>query len=152
MSLGGLAVRHLLDIFVNDIGYDAIQEKVVKPLEVCASPHITAALIVRPRFQGVFDDYEHPVTLDKLMKTLGATVVDFPLKAQCCGGHMTQISEPVAMDMINRLLKNAEIIKADVSSSPYAPCASSTWMLTRRASTNSSIRQIITCPYFTLPN
>jgi len=111
---GGLTVRHLLDIFVNDVGYDAIQEKVVKPLSGLRVAPYYGCLIVRPRFQGVFDDYEYPVTLDKLMKTLGATVVDFPLKAQCCGGHMTQISEAVAMDMINRLLKNAADYKADV--------------------------------------
>ena len=111
---GGLNVRHLLDIFINDVGYDAIQEKIVKPLSGLRIAPYYGCLIVRPRFQGVFDDFEYPVTLDKLMKTLGATVVDFPLKAQCCGGHMTQISEPVAMDMIHRLLKNAADYKADV--------------------------------------
>jgi heterodisulfide reductase subunit B2 len=111
---GGLTVRHLLDIFVNDIGYDAIKEKVVKPLSGLRIAPYYGCLIVRPGFQGVFDDFEHPVTLDKLMKALGATVVDFPLKAQCCGGHMTQISEPVAMDLINRLLLNAQEYQADV--------------------------------------
>jgi heterodisulfide reductase subunit B2 len=111
---GGLTVRHLLDIFVNDIGYDAVKEKVVKPLSGLRIAPYYGCLIVRPRFQGVFDDYEQPVTLDKLMKALGATVVDFPLKAQCCGGHMTQISEPVAMDIINRLLRNAQEYQADV--------------------------------------
>ena len=111
---GGLAVRHLLDIFVNDIGFQTIQEKTIKPLKGLRIAPYYGCLIVRPRFQGVFDDYEQPVTLDKLMKALGATVVDFPLKAQCCGGHMTQISEPVAMDMINRLLKNADDYQADV--------------------------------------
>ncbi len=41
------------------------------------------------------------------MQTLGATVVDYPVKTHCCGGHMTQISEAVALDLIFRLLKNA---------------------------------------------
>lgn len=111
---GGLAVRHLLDIFVNDVGYEAIKAKVVKPLTGLRVAPYYGCLIVRPRFQGVFDDFEQPVTLDKLMKALGATVVDFPLKAQCCGGHMTQISEPVAMDLLNRILHNAQEYKADV--------------------------------------
>jgi heterodisulfide reductase subunit B len=48
------------------------------------------------------------------MKVLGANVVDFPLKANCCGGHMTQISEPVAMDLLNRLLRNAAEYEADI--------------------------------------
>jgi len=104
-SAGGLRIRHLLDIFVNDIGYEAIAERWSNLCKDCASPLFTVGLIVRPAFQGTFDDTEQPNTLDKLMKTLGATVVDFPLKANCCGGHMTQISEPVAMDLLNRLLK-----------------------------------------------
>ena len=111
---GGLKVRHLLDVFVNDIGYEAVQEKVVKPLTGLRIAPYYGCLIVRPRFQGHFDDYEQPVTLDKLMKSLGASVVDYPLKAQCCGGHMTQISEAVAMDMINRLLSSAADYKADM--------------------------------------
>ena len=111
---GGLSVRHLLDIFVNDVGYDAIAEKVVKPLKGLRIAPYYGCLIVRPGFQGVFDDPEQPDTLDKLMKVLGANVVDFPLKASCCGGHMTQISEPIAMDLLNRLLKNAADYKADI--------------------------------------
>ena len=48
------------------------------------------------------------------MASLGATVVDYPVKAHCCGGHMTQISEPVALDLIRRLLKNAADYEADM--------------------------------------
>jgi heterodisulfide reductase subunit B len=113
-NAGGLSVRHLLDIFVNDVGLDAIAEKVVKPLKGLRIAPYYGCLIVRPGFQGVFDDHEQPVALDKLMKVLGANVVDFPLKANCCGGHMTQISEPVAMDLLNRLLKNAADYEADI--------------------------------------
>jgi len=111
---GGLRVRHLLDIFVNDVGYAAIAEKVVKPLKGLKVAPYYGCLIVRPGFQGVFDDHEQPETLDRLMKTLGANVVDFPLKANCCGGHMTQISESVAMDLLHRLLKSAADYQADV--------------------------------------
>jgi heterodisulfide reductase subunit B len=111
---GGLQVRHLLDVFVNDIGYDAIKEKVVKPLTGLRVAAYYGCLIVRPRFQGVFDDYEQPVTLDKLISALGATAVDYPVKAQCCGGHMTQISEKIAMDMLDRLLRCAVDQEADL--------------------------------------
>ena len=31
--------------------------------------------------------------MDELFTWLGAEVVDYPVKAHCCGGHMTQISE-----------------------------------------------------------
>jgi heterodisulfide reductase subunit B len=111
---GTLKVRHLLDIIVNDVGYEAIQEKVTKPLYNLKVAPYYGCLIVRPGKMGSFDDPEYPTSLDELMKTLGAEVVDFPLKAHCCGGHMTQISEPVALDLIRRLLKNAADYEADM--------------------------------------
>ncbi len=110
---GSVTVRHLLDIVVNDVGYDTIAHKVVKPLYGLRVAPYYGCLIVRPGFHSKFDDYEYPTTLDKLMKVLGAEVVDFPLKANCCGGHMTQISEDVALEMIYRLLKNAQDYSAD---------------------------------------
>ncbi len=111
---GSLRVRHLLDIIVNDVGYEAVAEKVTKPLyDLRVAPYY-GCLIVRPGFQETFDDPEYPTSMDTLMRSLGATVVDFPLKAHCCGGHMTQISEPVALDLIRRLLKNASDYQADL--------------------------------------
>lgn len=111
---GNLRVRHLLDVFVNDVGYDAIAEKVTHPLKGLRIAPYYGCMIVRPAYQQPFDDEEHPTTLDKLMKALGGEVVDFPLKASCCGGHMTQISESVAFDLIHRIIKNAADYQADV--------------------------------------
>jgi heterodisulfide reductase subunit B len=110
---GSVHVRHLLDIIVNDVGYEAVAEKVTKPLYNLRIAPYYGCLIVRPGLMDTFDDPEYPVTLDTLMQTLGATVVDFPLKAHCCGGHMTQISEEVALELIRRLLKNATDYGAD---------------------------------------
>lgn len=110
---GSVEVRHLLDIFVNDVGIESIEEKVTKPLYNLKIAPYYGCLIVRPGSMESFDDAEYPTSLDKLMTALGANVVDYPLKAHCCGGHMTQISEDVALDLIGRLLKNAADYEAD---------------------------------------
>ena len=70
-------------------------------------------LIVRPGYESAFDDPEYPTSLDRLMRALGANVVDFPMKAHCCCGHMTQISETVGLELIRQLLKNAADYQAD---------------------------------------
>ena len=111
---GSVRVRHLLDIIVNDVGYDVVAARVTKPLKGLRVVPYYGCLIVRPGYQSMFDDPEYPTTLDKLLDVLGAEVVDFPLKAHCCGGHMTQISQPVAFELIRRLLKNAADYEADV--------------------------------------
>ena len=52
--------------------------------------------------------------MDRLLDWLGAEVVDYPAKAQCCGGHMTQISEPQAFELIRRLLQSAQDNQAEM--------------------------------------
>jgi heterodisulfide reductase subunit B2 len=109
-----IKTRHLLDIVVNDVGYEAVKAQVKRPLKGLKVAPYYGCLIVRPAFDGLFDDPEYPVALDRLMRALGAEVVDFPLKAHCCGGHMTQISQEVALEMLRRLLKNADDYSAHV--------------------------------------
>lgn len=111
---GTIKTRHLLDVIVNDIGYAAIAEKVCQPLAGLRVAPYYGCLIGRPAFFGQIDDPEYPTALDKLLKALGAEVVDYPMKAHCCGGHMTQISEPVAFDLIQQLVKGAADYNADV--------------------------------------
>ncbi len=104
---GSINVQHLLETIAIDIGYDAIKEQVKKPLYNLRVAPYYGCLVPRPASMESFDDPEHPVSMDRILEVLGATVVDFPLKAQCCGGHMTQISENTALELIRRLLKNA---------------------------------------------
>lgn len=111
---GSIEVYHLLEVIYNEVGAEKLAEKVVLPLHGLRVAPYYGCMIVRPGYGRKFDDYEYPTSLDKLMRALGANVVDFPLKSNCCGGHMTQISQPVALELIRRLLKNAADYKADV--------------------------------------
>jgi heterodisulfide reductase subunit B len=111
---GSVNVRHLLDIIVNDAGYEAIAAAVSKPLYGLKIAPYYGCLIVRPGFHGRFDDTEYPTSMDRLLQVLGAEVVDYPVKAQCCGGHMPQISERIALSLLYKLLKCAADNEADM--------------------------------------
>lgn len=112
---GTIKVRHLFEAVVTDIGIESINEKVVNPLDGLRIAPYYGCYIVRPDFEDEpFDNPEYPMHLDELMSSLGATVVDFPLKAHCCGGHMTQISAETAFDLMRRLLQNADEFDADI--------------------------------------
>lgn len=119
LSAGGLAykpgrvrVRHLLDVIYEDFGEERIREKVVRPLEGLRVAPYYGCQVVRP-IAGK-DSTEYPMHMDELFKWLGAEVVDYPVKAHCCGGHMTQISEPQAFELIRRLLQSAVDYDADM--------------------------------------
>lgn len=111
---GAIDVRHLLDIVFNDVGIDEIQRKVVRPLKGLRVASYYGCMIVRPDLDKRMGSPEYPNVLEKLMKALGAEVIDFPMKAHCCSGHMTQISGDVAYELIRRLIHGASDYRADV--------------------------------------
>jgi len=109
---GRVRVRHLVDVIYTDVGEEAVREKVVRPLAGLRVAPYYGCQVVRP-FSD-FDSPEYPVKMDELFEWVGAEVVDYPLKAHCCGGHMTQISEPQAFELHRRLLQCAANRGADL--------------------------------------
>lgn len=111
---GSLLVRHLLDVICSDVGLKEIQTRVVRPLKGLRVAPYYGCLVSRPDPEGRFDSKEYPTALDRLLKALGAEVVDYPLKTHCCGGHMTQINPPTAYELIRRLLCAAHEFQSDI--------------------------------------
>jgi heterodisulfide reductase subunit B len=119
---GSLEIRHLLDVIINDIGLETVRSKVVKPLKGLRVAPYLGCMVPRPDYHKHWSDSEHPTELDRVLKALGAEVIDFPLKTHCCGGHMTQISPDTAFEMIGRLLVSANQYKADVIATVCPMC------------------------------
>jgi heterodisulfide reductase subunit B len=102
---GTVKVRHLLDVFANDVGYDKIKSQVKKSLSGLKVAPYYGCQIVRPG--PSFDHPEFPKSLDGLVNSLGAEAVSFPLKARCCGGSLIISEEDVALDLLYKLFKSA---------------------------------------------
>lgn len=111
---GSLKVRHLLDVLMHDVGLDTIQRQVIRPLTGLRVAPYYGCMILRPDFDHRFNYPEYPAQLDQILAVLGAEVIDFPMKLDCCGGHMTQISKPVALELIRRLIHAAAEYRADM--------------------------------------
>ncbi len=117
---GKTTVRHPLDILTNDVGLDAIRAKVTQPLTGYRVAPYYGCQIVRP--YGTFDDPLRPQTLDRLMAALGATVVDYPLKAHCCGGSLMGTMEDIGVRLNFLLLKEAKARTANVMATVCPLC------------------------------
>lgn len=109
---GNTAVRHPLDVLINDVGLEAIKQKVAKPLKGLKVAPYYGCQIVRP--YATFDDQNNPTTMDRLLEALGATVVRFPLKTRCCGGSLTGTLPEPGLLCTFILLKEALKRGADV--------------------------------------
>jgi heterodisulfide reductase subunit B len=107
---GRVRVRHLLDVIYTDVGEAKLRQLVVRPLTGLRVAPYYGCQVVRP-LNG-FDDTEYPMKLTRCSP--GWDEVVDPVKAHCCGGHMTQISEPQAFELIRRLLQSAQDYDADM--------------------------------------
>lgn len=111
---GSLKIRHLLDVVVNDIGLENVGSLVTRRLTGLKIAPYYGCMIARPDRDHRVDNVEQPVAMDHLLTALGAEVVPYPLKTQCCGGHMTQIDLPTAYELIRRLVHGAASAGADM--------------------------------------
>ena len=119
---GSLAIRHLLEVIVNDIGLETVKDRVTRPLKGLRVAPYLGCMLPRPDYDDRISDPEYPTELDALLKALGAEVIDFPLKTHCCGGHMTQIGPETAYELIRRLLHAADEFNADMIATVCPMC------------------------------
>ncbi|HEX6129538.1 MAG TPA: CoB--CoM heterodisulfide reductase iron-sulfur subunit B family protein [Candidatus Limnocylindria bacterium] len=111
---GAVAVRHLLEVLVEDIGLEELERHVTRPLTGLRVAPYLGCLVSRPDYDRRWARREQPLELDRLVAALGAEVVDFPLRTACCGGHMTQISPDTGFELIRRLVEAADRGGADL--------------------------------------
>ncbi len=109
---GKVKVRKVLDVYVNDVGNEVIASKVKRSLEGLKVACYYGCQEVRPIFGR--DHPENPRYMDRLVRALGATPTNFPLKSACCGGSLIISEEDASLDLIDKLLDSAVSNGADV--------------------------------------
>jgi heterodisulfide reductase subunit B len=110
---GGVEVRHVLDVLVNELGPDRIRAKVRRPLSGMRVACYYGCLLTRPPEIVAFDDPEHPSCMDELMAAAGAESVDWPFKTECCGASLSMTNSAVVSRLTHRLLRMAQEAGAD---------------------------------------
>ena len=102
---GSVRVRQLVEVLFNDITPEVIAAKVQQGLNGLKVAPYYGCQLVRPDYG--FDDPESPHSLDRLVESLGAEAVPFPLKNRCCGSSLIISEESTALGLIHKLLDNA---------------------------------------------
>jgi heterodisulfide reductase subunit B2 len=117
---GTVKVRHPLDVLINDVGLEKITGRIKNSLAGLKVAPYYGCQIVRP--YATFDLMYYPVTMDKLLRAVGAEVVEYPLKTRCCGGSQKGTLPEVGLSLIHILLKEARRREAHIVSTICPLC------------------------------
>jgi heterodisulfide reductase subunit B len=111
---GKVRVMHLVEALIEKVGQDKIEAKVQKPLKGLKVACYYGCYLTRPADITGAPHPEYPMEMDYLMQRLGAEVVDWDYKTDCCGGSLGLTQTPLALEMTAKLLRNAHQRGADV--------------------------------------
>ena len=104
---GEVKVVHILEVLRDEIGWEALAQKVKLPLrELKVAPYYGCTLL-RPR-EVAIDSVENPTILREFLKALGASPVDFPESTRCCGSYQI-ISNPDDISEYARAILNSAL-------------------------------------------
>lgn len=111
---GTVKAKQLVEVLYNDIGLEAIEETLVKPLDIRVAIHLGCHLLkpsdIRP--WGVVEDF---TLVDELVELLGAKSIDYKLKDMCCGagGGLRSAVLDVSLDMVREKFEAMTQAKVD---------------------------------------
>lgn len=104
---GSLKVKHFTRFLVEDVGIEAIKEKITTRLDgLKVSPHYGCHYLRPP---GIFDNFDDPIvpeSLESLVESTGATLVPYENMNECCGGAILAVDEGTSVQMVKSKLEH----------------------------------------------
>ena len=107
-------VLHILDAIMNKIGPDKIAARTTQPLKGLRVACYYGCLYSRPPAITGADNPEYPMTMDRLVRALGAEPIDWNGKTDCCGGSVVFSQLEPGLALARKVLEDARAHGADV--------------------------------------
>ena len=113
LPLPEVKIDHLLTTVVEEVGFQGVAQKVSRPLKGMKVACYYGCIITRPPKITKVPDYEYPMQMDNLMKSLGADPLPWSYKTRCCGASLAVSQLPIALHLTRKILQNAKDVGAD---------------------------------------
>ncbi len=104
---GEVRVVHLLEVLRDELGWEALSQKVKLPLRGLRVAPYYGCTLLRPR-EVAIDSVDDPTILRDFLEALGASPVDFPESTRCCGSYQV-ISSPDDISEYARLILDSAL-------------------------------------------
>lgn len=115
-------IKHMVEVLIEEIGYDKMAEKVVKPLEGLKIAGYVGCQTNRP-FGIEGESFENPKYLDMMVDALGAeSIPDYEKKVACCGGALAFSEPEKSQALVKGILESAYDHGANMIVTPCPVC------------------------------
>jgi heterodisulfide reductase subunit B len=109
---GKIAVKHIIQALVEDVGLETIKDAVVKPLAELKVAEHNGCHVLRPAKYIGFDDPENPVLLKSLIEATGAECLDYMYETDCCGAPIIGVNDKIPLYLAGDKLRNVKAVDA----------------------------------------
>jgi heterodisulfide reductase subunit B len=119
---GGVEIRHMVEVLIEDVGYEGLKAPMVKSLEGIKFAGYVGCQTNRP-FGIAGESFENPMYLDKLVETAGGeALTDYDQKVTCCGGALAFSEPEKSQKQIRDIVESAYDHGADMIVTPCPLC------------------------------
>jgi len=110
---GEIKVLSGLDMLHQDEILSRLKKSVTKPLEGLRVVPYYGCLAVRPLEVVEPENPENPMQMDRILEAIGAEVLSWPYKTDCCGGSMALTRTDLVLKLSGKILDMAMLVEAD---------------------------------------
>jgi heterodisulfide reductase subunit B len=118
---GTISVKSIIEPIL-EVGLDKISQAVEKPLAGLKIACYYGCYLVRPPKIAHVDDPENPMSMDNILRALGAETVEWPYKTECCGGSLTLSNSDIVVKLARDILQIAVDAGANCIATPCPLC------------------------------
>ena len=105
---GDTQIKHLLSVLFNDVGTEAIRERIARPYENLRIATHYGCHALRPSGVVAFDDPVAPTIFDQLVEATGAESVEWSMKLECCGAPLLGTNDELSWKFTEKKLADAK--------------------------------------------
>jgi heterodisulfide reductase subunit B len=109
---GMIAVKHLIHVLAQDVGFKKIKETIRKPLNPLRVAQHIGCHVVRPAKYIGFDDPETPLILKNLIEATGAECLNYQDETECCGAPTIGIDDKISLQLAREKLGHIRAVGA----------------------------------------
>jgi len=104
---GECKLTHTLWVLAQDVGLEKLAERVINPLNGLRVASYYGCHTRNPLDIQSYESSDNPTSLEDILQILGAEIIDYETRTDCCGYHATWPNNQMSVKMTGAVLQGA---------------------------------------------